>query len=254
MRGASEYAPAQMDTGKPASLRTPRREKEVYVQRHLSLPIYAAVFAMLAVSSSAATAVAEPATAPVPMQTAGATAPAATPTIAKLHEGLLAVMMDADEIGYSGRLDRLDIIVSNSFDLNFMAEKSVGRHWKKLSSEEQQRWLDSFRQMTAATYAGRFEGFSGQKFEVLGQESANHETVVVRAILLNPDGEDVNLNYRLHQIDGTWKVIDVYLNGTVSELALRRSEYSTVLKRDGFAKLIETIDDKTQELAANEIN
>ena len=49
-------------------------------------------------------------------------------------------------------------------------------------------------------------------------------------------------------------MIDVYLNGTVSELALRRSEYSTVLKRDGFEKLIETIDDKTQEIANASIN
>lgn len=243
-----------MGPTKPVSLRMPLREKGFYVQRHLSLPVCAALFAVLAVSSGTATAAAEPASAPGAVETASATAPAAAPVIDKLHEGLLSVMMDADEIGYSGRLDRLDVIVSDSFDLKFMAEKSVGRHWKKLSSEDQQRWLDSFRQMTAATYAGRFEGFSGQRFEVLGEEGANHETIVVRAILLNPDGEDVNLNYRLHQIDGAWKVIDVYLNGTVSELALRRSEYSTVLKRDGFAKLIETIDDKTQELAANEIN
>ena len=77
---------------------------------------------------------------------------------------------------------------------------------------------------------------------------------MVRARLLDPGNEDVQLNYRLHERDGAWRVIDVYLNGTVSELALRRSEYSTVLKRDGFEKLIETIDDKTQEIANASIN
>lgn len=224
------------------------------MQRHLSLSVCAALFAVLAVSNGTATASAEPASAPGAVETASATAPAAAPVIDKLHEGLLSVMMDADKIGYSGRLNRLETIVGESFDLKFMAEKSIGRHWKKLNADEQQLWLDSFREMTKATYAGRFEGFSGQSFEVLGEEGANHDTVVVRAILLNPDGEDVNLNYRLHQIDDAWKVIDVYLNGTVSELALRRSEYSTVLKRDGFTTLIKTIDDKTQELAASEIN
>lgn len=230
------------------------REKGFYVHNHLSRPVYAALFAALTFHGSAAAAIAEPTEAPAAVEVAEVTAPAAAPAIDKLHKGLLSVMMDADKIGYSGRLNRLETIVGESFDLKFMAEKSIGRHWKKLNADEQQLWLDSFREMTKATYAGRFEGFSGQSFEVLGEEGANHDTVVVRAILLNPDGEDVNLNYRLHQIDDAWKVIDVYLNGTVSELALRRSEYSTVLKRDGFTTLIKTIDDKTQELAASEIN
>ncbi|MCA9512578.1 MAG: ABC transporter substrate-binding protein [Myxococcales bacterium] len=178
----------------------------------------------------------------------------ASAAIDALHEGLLGVMKQADAIGYRGRYDRLYAIVTQSFDLPFMAEKTVGRHWSKLSPEEQQQWLASFHEMTAATYAGRFEGFSGQTFEVLGEEPAGHGTTVVRSVLHNPSGEDVQLNYRLHETGGAWRVIDVYLNGTVSELALRRSEYSAVLKRDGFAKLIETIEGKTQELATGSLN
>jgi phospholipid transport system substrate-binding protein len=178
----------------------------------------------------------------------------AVPVIEGLQEQFLDVMRKADAIGYEGRYERLKSIVSESFDLPFMAEKSVGRHWKKLSAEEQERWLSSFKDMTAATYAGRFEGFSGQRFEVLGEETAKSDTVLVRALLIDPGNEDTELNYRLHRKDGQWKVLDVYLNGTVSELALRRSEYAAVLKRDGFEKLIETIDGKTQEIANASIN
>ena len=234
----------------------PQREKGSEVQSQLLTAAAIAGFSF-ALTSGSAIATAEPAALAATDATeaiAPQTASGATTAVDQLHEGLLSVMMDSDEIGYSGRFDRLHTIVTNSFDLAFMAEKSVGRHWRKLSAEEQQRWLDSFHEMTAATYAGRFEGFSGQSFKVLGEESANHDTVVVSAILLNPDGDDVNLNYRLREVDGTWKVIDVYLNGTVSELALRRSEYSSVLKRDGFAKLIETVDDKTQQLATSALN
>lgn len=178
----------------------------------------------------------------------------AVPTIDALHAQFLGVLRDSDEIGFDGRFDRLHAIVGNSFDLAFMAEKSVGRHWKKLSAEEQQRWLASFQGMTAATYAGRFQGFSGQHFEILGEEVAGHGTIVVRGQLVDPGGEDVQLHYRMHQQDGEWRIIDVYLNGTVSELALRRSEYSSVLKRDGFEKLIVMVDGKAEELAQASIN
>jgi len=63
-----------------------------------------------------------------------------------------------------------------------------------------------------------------------------------------PDGEEVQLNYRLVERDGTWKIIDVYLNGTVSELALRRSEYSSALKREGFDQLLDSIETKIADL------
>jgi phospholipid transport system substrate-binding protein len=171
-----------------------------------------------------------------------------------LHEQLLDVMKQADELGYQGRYERLRGIVISAIDLPFMAEKTVGRHWKKLSDDEQQRWLSAFHDMTTATYADRFEGFSGQHFEVLGEEPARHDTVVVRAKLHDPHDDDVQLHYRLHQTPDGWRIIDVYLNGTVSELALRRSEYAAVLKREGFAKLIETIDGKTQKLADAALN
>lgn len=178
----------------------------------------------------------------------------AATTIDSLHEQFLDVMQHADEIGFDGRYEQLHGIVGNSFDLAFMAEKSVGRHWKKLTPEEQERWLASFQDMTAATYAGRFEGFSGQRFEVIGEEPATHGTVLVRAQLIDPGGEDVQLHYRMNEQDGQWRVIDVYLNGTVSELALRRSEFASVLKRDGFEKLIAMVEGKTQELAQASIN
>lgn len=196
---------------------------------------------------------AEPAEAAAPAPEA--TAPSgAIPVIEQLHGDFLDVMKRADEIGYDGRYRELQTIVGDSFDLPFMAEKSVGRHWKKLGPEEQERWVRSFQELTAATYAGRFEGYSGQSFEILGEESARSDTVMVKAHILDPGNENVSINYRLREADGEWRVIDVYLNGTVSELALRRSEYSSVLKRDGFEKLIETIDGKTDEIADASVN
>ncbi len=175
-------------------------------------------------------------------------APLATPTIEKLHAVLLDVMKNADALGYNGRYDRVSGVAGEVFDMHFMASKSVGRHWKSLSPEDQERWLELFAKHISANYAGQFTGYTGESFETLGEEPASRDTRVVRTRLTRPSEEDVQLNYRLRQVDGQWRIIDIFLNGTVSELALRRSEYSSVLKREGFESLMSTIDDKCRKL------
>jgi phospholipid transport system substrate-binding protein len=172
-------------------------------------------------------------------------------TIDTLHVALLGIMKNADELGYQGRFDRLAPVLPDVFDLAFMAEKSIGRYWKKANDAERARLVKTFGDFTTANYAGNFDGYSGQKFETLGEEDSTHGTKLVRTQLLDPDGEATQLNYRVRQVDGGWKIIDIYLNGTVSELALRRSEYSSMIKREGFDSLIVALNDKITDLAAN---
>jgi phospholipid transport system substrate-binding protein len=169
---------------------------------------------------------------------AGDHAVLATPAVEKLHAALLGIMQSADALGYEGRFEAVDPVVAETFDLPFMASKSVGRHWKELPEADQKRWLDLFARHISANYAGQFTGYTGETSRV------------VRTRLTRPGEEDVQLNYRLREVGGKWRIIDIYLNGTVSELALRRSEYSSVLKREGFEKLLSTIDEKVKELAA----
>jgi len=167
-----------------------------------------------------------------------------------LHEALLEVMKHAEELGYDGRAEKLAPVIPEYFDVQFMARKSVGRHWKSATEEEQRRFLVAFNRFMVANYAGQFDGFSGQHFETLGEQPAKMETVMVKSRLVNPKDDDVELNYRMRQVDGKWKIVDVYLDGTVSELALRRSEFSSIVKRENFDALIEAIDAKTAKLAS----
>ena len=173
-------------------------------------------------------------------------APAAM--IETFHAGLLEIMKEAKVLGFQGRIDRLAPLMRETFDLDFMASKTVGRHWRKLSDEEKARWAETFARFTTANYAGRFTGFTGEEFVTLGVEDAARGTRNVLTKIVVPEGEDVQLNYRVIKRDGTWKIIDVYLNGTVSELALRRSEYSSALKREGFDSLMASIEDKIADL------
>ena len=182
---------------------------------------------------------------PAPIPEARASA---AETVERLHTGLMKSMKGADELGFQGRFDHLRPVVEETFDLNFMSSKSVGRHWKKLSPEEKEIWLDKFTSFLAANYAGNFNAYDGESFHTLGEEPAKRETLVVLTELRVPSSDDVILNYRLRNTPDGWRIIDIYLKGTVSELALRRSDFSTTLKSKGFPELAAAVDKKILDL------
>ena len=172
-------------------------------------------------------------------------------SIAALHAALLDVMQNAESLGYEGRSEKLTPVIPRYFDVEFMARKAVGRHWKAATDEEKRRYLAAFRRFMVAQWAGRLDGYSGQHFETLGEEPARSETLLVRTQLIDPTDKNVELSYRLRETPDGWQIIDVYMDGTVSELALRRSEFSSVAKREGFDALIQTLEAKIDKLAAD---
>ncbi len=151
---------------------------------------------------------------------------------------------------FAGRYAVMRPAVENTFDLEFMSSKVLGRGWKDLTPEQKAEWLDTFTRLTTSNYAGRFVGEPGPSFETIEEQEGTHGTVVVRTKLVNPGEDDVELGYRLRQTPTGWKVIDCYLDGTVSEIALRRSEYGAVLRRDGFEKLVSAVNSKSDDLAS----
>jgi phospholipid transport system substrate-binding protein len=172
--------------------------------------------------------------------------------VERLHGALLDVMKRADALGYDGRRARLEPVIDASFDLPFMARITLGRTWKKLDEEQHARWIAIFQELSLATYAARFDDFSGEFFESDGEEAAAHDTVLVKTRLVIPDKDPVALHYRLRRNGEDWRIIDIYMNGTVSELALRRSEYTVVLEREGFDSLVEALRKKIAAYAAGE--
>lgn len=201
---------------------------------------------VLGAASPAAAADPSPADAPPDAEAAAA--------IETLHATLLGVMKDAQALGFSGRLERIRPVLLELYDFPFMAEKSAGLGWRDLDEAERTRLVDAFSRLAIATYAARFDHHDGARFETLGVEPASHDTVLVKTRILRASGEAVALDYRMRAEAGRWRIIDVFMNGTVSELALRRSQYSGLLKREGFDALLEAIEQKiaAQERGAQE--
>jgi phospholipid transport system substrate-binding protein len=170
--------------------------------------------------------------------------------VGRLNAVLMEVMQQADELGFSGRYDRLAPVLSEAFDFPLMARVSVGRHWRKLENSDRDRLVDAFGRMSIATFAARFDGYSGERFEVLGEKPAPRKAILVRNRLIKNDGEAVEINYLLKTAKGRWRVVDVFLDAKYSELAMKRSEYGSVIKNAGFDELIRSLDEKIADLAA----
>jgi len=175
---------------------------------------------------------------------------AASGVIRNLNQSLLTIMKRADELGYDGRYALVEPVVKDSFDLPFMSRKTIGSYWNDLSEDQKQRWLDAFSSFTISNFADRFDGYSGQTFEIVGEKPASHETLIILTQLIRPSADDVTLNYRMRGEETGWKVVDIYSGGKVSEVALRRSEYAAVLKQGGIEKLIEVVTAKADTRAA----
>lgn len=181
------------------------------------------------------------------------TAEPASQVVESLHAALLGVMKRADDLGYEGRRAELAPVVDRSFDFPFMARLALGRGWRALEEPDRDRWVGAFENLSLSTYAARFDGWSGQSFETLGVADADHGTRLVKTRLLLPDEDPVQLHYRLRESTDGWRIIDIYLDGTVSEVAMRRSEFSSVFERQGFDALLSRLQAKIESYAAGAV-
>lgn len=165
------------------------------------------------------------------------------------HDELLKVMRNADGLGFEGRFQALTPTVKGSFNLRLMTRHAVtSRHWRKMDKKQHRRLIDAFTGYTVAIYADRFDGFSGQRFEVLGERAAPRGSVIVQSRIVKNHGDDVRIDYLMQATNKKWRIVDVFLKGAISELATRRSEYVSVIKKRGYDGLIAAIVARTQKL------
>jgi len=169
-------------------------------------------------------------------------------TIKSFYDTLLSVMQQAKTLGLKGRYEKLDPAIHKAFNLPLMCRLSVGPDWQKLNLDEQKRLITAFSDLSVSTYAARFDGFSGEHFEVDPNPAQNASGVIVKTKLVQTSGEPVELNYLMRDGDAGWQIVDVFLKGTISELATKRSEFSSVLRRDGAGALVQLIQTRADDL------
>ena len=166
------------------------------------------------------------------------------------HAALVDVMKNADDLGVTGRFDTLAPAMDTAFDFATMIRvASTRRFWNDAGDEGRKRLLEVFRRLSIATYAAQFDGYSGQRFETVGERDGPQGTILVATKIVDPDGSDVGLTYVVKKTDsGAWKIADVLLDDSISQLAVRRSEYSKILKDSGIEGLIGELQGKADKL------
>ena len=163
--------------------------------------------------------------------------------IEELQATLVDVMKHAKELGYSGRYGRLAPIIQSTHALSKIAKVAVGRHWRQFDAEQKTLLVEAFSDFCIANYASMFDGYSGEQFTVKDIEQQRPGRSLVRTSLVKSNGEEINLDYVLSQHDGSWKIVNISTNG-ISDLALKRAEYTSVLDKEGFNVLLAKLTQK----------
>jgi len=174
---------------------------------------------------------------------------AAVEVVERFHAALIAVMRDATRLGVRGRHDRLAPALAQSFDLPAMTRIAVGPPWSGFTPAEQAALTEAFTRWTMATYAARFDGFSGESFTTTGTQVQPNGDTLVRTTLNRTGGQEpVLLSYLLR--GASPRIVDIYLTGTISELASRRAEFTALLREGGAQRIIQELQARTARLMA----
>ena len=180
--------------------------------------------------------------APLPAAGAGP-----TEAVRRLNGELLDTMQRATTLGVKGRYQKLEPIVFKTFDVPYMARLSIGPSWASLTPDQKKRAARAYGRYVAAVYATRFDGYSGERFEILGEQKIKRGTIV-KSQIVKSDGEPVSISYLVHDNAVGYQIRDVYLTGTISELATRRSEFAGILRSNGIDGLIASLNKKADDL------
>ena len=171
--------------------------------------------------------------------------------IESYYAQLLKTMQNGSKLGYKGRYELLKPWVEKTFDVALMAQTSVGAYWDKMTADQREQLIDAFRNFTVANYAHNFHGYDGEKFVTTDAKETPRKDIIVYSAIVKADGDKVAIDYLLRaDSDHNYKVIDVFLEGSISQLATRRSEYTSVIRERGVDGLIEAIRKKADDLAS----
>ncbi len=172
---------------------------------------------------------------------------AATPVAAIEHfnTATLDIMKNARALGFDGRVKRFETAVGEAFDLPAMTAFAVGPAWAGFTASDRSAVTEAFAHMTAASYAQNFTSFNGEKFTVVPTTVPRGADVVVKSQIIAA-GKPTEIDYRMRGSGATWKAVDVYYEGGISQLSIRRSEFAATVASGGAAALVK----KLGEMAA----
>ena len=169
-----------------------------------------------------------------------------------LHYKLIDVMRSNELQSYEDRYEALEPVISSHFDTPLIAKVILSRYWGNLDEKQKAEFIELFNKLSIATYASRFDSYSGERFVEISREKLKRGRLLVKTELQRIDDKPVKLDYLMHQKGDAWYIISVIANG-VNDLSLKRAEYAAVIKDKGYDALVEDVIAKIRDME-NEAN
>lgn len=179
---------------------------------------------------------------------ANATTPSSTP-IQSLLDGLATLCKSGKSTPFATRAATFAPIVDTAFDLQAILIASIGPRWTSFPPQAQADLLSAFRAFTIATWVANFDSDDGQRFELDPTPRPIGADEVITTRIVPPTGEPTRLDYLMRNTAGTWKAIDILVDGSISRTAVQRSDFRTLLKDGSPTPLIENLKSKTADLS-----
>jgi len=185
----------------------------------------------------------------VPVAASAQTTDPARVPVQALSNALIASMKGGKTLGFKGRVALLQPVVTRSFDLPLTTRLVIGAPWTQMSAADQAAVTAAFTRFTVAQYAHNFNSFGGQSFTVDDKVDARGTDRLVRTTLNQPGKAGVPISYRLRSSGGQWRIVDVFYNNAISQVATRRADFATILAGKGAKALVAHIDALTARSA-----
>jgi phospholipid transport system substrate-binding protein len=166
-----------------------------------------------------------------------------------LVDGLLAVMKAGMATPFQQRFGMLGPVIDRSFDLPAIMQQSIGSTWTTLPPDQQNLLIDAFRRYTVASYVNSFDAFNGQRFEVSPETRAVGAEQVVQTKLIPKAGDTHELDYVVREGPAGWQVVDVLAEGSISRVAVQRSDFRRLMARGGAQALADSLTAKSADLS-----
>ena len=173
--------------------------------------------------------------------------PGPSEVVKNLYGELLDTMQHAAALGAKGRYRKLEPTILRTYDVPFMAKLTIGPLWAGLTPDKKQQAAKAYGRYITAVYASQFDGYAGEKLEVLGEQKIKRG-MLVQSHIVKSNGEPVTLNYLVHDNEIGWQIRDVYETGTISQLAVQRSDFTQILRTGGIDGLIAALNKKADDL------
>jgi len=184
----------------------------------------------------------------VPFSTLADVADDARKPVDRLNEALVEVMKGGKQFGYQGRYRKLEPVVKDVFQFEAVSQIALGSHWKALDTPQKAAFVAKLTDLSTATYAAQFKEYGGEAFKFDSSQELKGGRMLLRYQLTAPKEKPIKFEYIVGELKGEWQIINIIVDG-ISDLALKRAQYESVIDREGFDSLLNKLTQKIADYA-----